>query len=235
MRPMRSYGGGGFGFAGMESMAAKLAIGLVVGSVLFALLQGVGSLLLLVPNQVFYGFRLWQPVTYAFIENDPVGIIFSAIIIWSTGGALESFWGSKRLLQVAVGGTVLAGFLTAVLGLFLPLGVYAGGNVMATIIWVALGLSIGRGQTNFWGMPVSGNVLAGIGAGFILLSTLFYGFASRLPALISLVLIFAYVRGGSPRNLWLRFQHWRLQRQLRGRSRHLRVISEDRPDDRFLN
>jgi hypothetical protein len=31
-------------------------------------------------------------------------------------------------------------------------------------------------------------------------------------------------------------QHWRLQRQLRGRSRHLRVISEERPEsDKFLN
>jgi membrane associated rhomboid family serine protease len=232
-----SGGGGGFGFAGAESMAARLAIGLVAGSVLFALLQAQGALLLLVPNLVFQGFRLWQPFTYVFVESDPVGVIFSALIIYSTGGMLESFWGSRRLLQVAFGGTVLAGVVTAVLGLFLPLPMYAGGNVMATIIWVAFGLSIGRGQTNFWGVPVSGNALAGIGAGFILLSTIFYGLASRLPGLISLILVFAYMRGGSPRSLMLRLQHWRLQRQLRGRSRHLRVISEERPgsSDKYLN
>jgi membrane associated rhomboid family serine protease len=216
-------------------MAARLAIGLVAGSVLFALLQGLGRELLLSPNQVFYGLRLWQPFTYAFVENDPLGIIFSALIIYSTGGALEGYWGSKRLLQVAYGGTVLAGLLTAVLGLILPLPAYTGGNVMATIVWVGLGLSIGRGQANFWGLPVSGNVLAGIGAGFILLSTLLYGFASRLPSLIALAVVFVYMRGGSPRKLWLRFQHARLQRQMRNRSRHLRVISEDRPSDKYLN
>ncbi|HEY0095879.1 MAG TPA: DUF1751 domain-containing protein, partial [Archangium sp.] len=74
-------------------MAARLAIGLVAASVLFALLQGRGGLLLLYPNQTFSGLQLWQPFTYAFIENDELGVIFSAIIIYSTGGALESFWG----------------------------------------------------------------------------------------------------------------------------------------------
>jgi hypothetical protein len=37
-----------------------------------------------------------------------------------------------------------------------------------------------------------------------------------------------YVKWGSPRVLWLRFSTWRLQRQLRGRSRHLKVVTKDR-------
>jgi hypothetical protein len=47
--------------------------------------------------------------------------------------------------------------------------------------------------------------------------------------------VFVYMKGASPRRLWLQIQHWRLQRQLRGRARNLRVVSSERPNDRFLN
>jgi membrane associated rhomboid family serine protease len=242
MRPMRSFGGGG-GFPGLETMASKLALGLVAGSVMYLLTRGAqGALLLLVPG--FIGSFLWQPITYAFIETTPIGIIFGAIIIWSIGGFLESIWGSKRLLLVALGSTALAAILTALVGLVVPAmrGVpYAGGTVLTTLLWVSYGLTIGRGQTSFWGIPLSGNALAGIGAGFVVLSVLtgganpLQGLLLNLPDVFILFIAFAYVRGASPRRLWLQLQHWRLQRQLRNRSRNLRVVSPDRPDDRFLN
>jgi membrane associated rhomboid family serine protease len=221
----------------MESMAARLAAALVVGSVIFALTsQGVGQYLLLSPARVFLGLQLWQPLTYGFIAEGPIGVIFGALILYSIGGQMETVWGPRRLLLVAVGGAALAGVLTALLGLVVPLpAFYSGRFVMGTILWVCYGLYIGRGQANFWGMPMTGNALAGIGAGFVVLYTLFYGWKTQLPELFGLGLSFAYMRGGSPRTLWLRLQHWRLQRQLRGRSRHLRVISHERPDDRYLN
>ncbi|KFA93326.1 rhomboid family intramembrane serine protease [Archangium violaceum] len=241
MRPMRSFGGGGgggFGFPSVESTAARLAIGLVVGSVLSLAVSSVGYLLLLTPGEVFSGLKLWQPFTYGFVERSPLGIIFGAFLLYSIGGGLEMSWGSKRLLWVVLGGTVLAGFLTVLVSLFYPLlrGVsYPGGWVMGTIAWVAYGLSIGRGQTNFWGIPITGNVFAGIGAGFVVLNALAGDWRGQVPDFFALGITFLAVRGGNPRTLMLRLQHWRLQRQLRGRSRHLRVISEDRPDDRYLN
>jgi membrane associated rhomboid family serine protease len=238
MRPMRTGGGGGFGFAGVESMAARLAIGLVAGSVLSLVAGSLGGLLLLNPQAVFPGLQLWQPFTYGFVERSPLGIIFGAFLLYSIGGGLEMSWGSRRLLWVLWGGTVLAGLLTALLGLLVPLGgYYTGGWVMGTIAWVCYGLSIGRGQTNFWGIPITGNVFAAIGAGFVVLNALTSSWGSQIPELFGLGISFLYVRGGSPRRLMLRLQHWRLQRQLRGRSRHLRVISEERPNpsDKYLN
>lgn len=237
MRPMRSSGGGGFGYSGVETMAARLAIGLVVGSVVCLLAGQLGHLLLLSPNGVISRLWLWQPFTYAFVEDSPLGIIFGALILYSVGGGLEMSWGPRRLLWVAFGGTVLAGVLTTLLALVVgvPDG-YSGGTVMTTLVWVAYGLSIGRGQSNFWGMPVTGNVLAGIGAAFVVLNALRFGWVAQLPHLFAIAIAFVYVRGGSPRHLWLRFQHARLQRQLRGRSKHLHVISSERPDsDRYLN
>jgi membrane associated rhomboid family serine protease len=226
----------------MESMSAKLAIGLVAGSVLFLLTRNTGgALLLLAPGTL--GSFLWQPLTYSFIETSPLGIMFGAIIIWSIGGWLEGVWGSRRMLLVALGCTALAGLVTSgIAALGVPVApVYAGGTVLASILWVAYGLVIGRGQTNFWGIPLSGNAFAGIGAGFVLLGVLTSGnnvaegFLYQLPEVLALLMVFVYMRGASPRRLWLSLQHWRLQRQVRSRARNLRVISSERPNDRFLN
>jgi membrane associated rhomboid family serine protease len=235
---MRSFGGGGggFGFAGVESMAARLAIGLVVGSLLVLLTGSLGQYLLLHPRGVLLNFWLWQPFTYGFVGQGAMGIIFGAIILFSIGGTLEASWGSRRLLWVLWGGTVLAGFLTALLSLVVPLPTgYSGGYVMGTIAWVSYGLYIGRGQANFWGIPVTGNILALIGAGFVVINALTSHWSGMVPEFFALGIAFVYMRGGNPRQLWLRLQHARLQRQLRGRSKHLRVISSERPDDRFLN
>jgi membrane associated rhomboid family serine protease len=241
MRPMRGGGGfGGFGGGGtaLDTMAAKLAVAVVALSVVFLLAQGsLGELLLLTPEYTLSRLLLWQPVTYAFIAPNPIGIIFSGLIIWSMGGGLEMTLGPRRLLLLSVGLTALAGVLTLALAFVTPvLPAYAGATVMTSVVWVAYGLYIGRGQTNFWGIPLTGNAFAAIGVGFVLLYAVANGWRSHLPELIALGLTYAYVRGGSPRTLWLRFNHKRLQRRLTGRPKHLRVVNRNKADrDQYLN
>ena len=218
-------------------MSAKLAIALVVGSVLALASKTLAALLILTPRAVIPGLWLWQPLTYGFVALGPLGIIFGAIILYSMGGNLESLWGPRRLLTLLWGGSALAGVLTTLLmGPLLDSGQsYAGGGTMMTLVWVAYGLAIGRGQSNFWGIPVTGNVMAAIGAGFVVLNALTAGWASQVPEFFAIGLAFAYVRGGSPRSLWLRLRQWQLQRQMRGRASHLRVMPDERPHDRYLN
>ncbi|MCP3101162.1 rhomboid family intramembrane serine protease [Myxococcus sp. K15C18031901] len=239
MRPMRSFGGrGGGGLPGLETMAAKLTVALVAGSLLYlATAKGQGGLLLLWPGSVFGQLFLWQPISYVFVESQPFSILFAGLLLWSVGGWLEGAWGPKRLLLVALGVPALAGYILGVAGLFLPLpGGYQGGWVMGSVLWVAYGLTIGQGQTNFWGIPLSGNAFAAIGGLFVLMRVLSGGLISQLPDVLSLLLVVLYLKGGSPRRLLLHFQHWRLQRQLRERSKHLHVVPKDRPDrDQFLN
>ena len=99
------------------------------------------------------------------------------------------------------------------------------------------GLSFGRRQTNFWGLPVSGNVFALIGVGFVFLSGAFSSFLLVVPSAVALLLTWAYLRIGGPSDWLLRLQGWRLQRQLRSRSKHLSVVSPERntprDSDRF--
>jgi membrane associated rhomboid family serine protease len=220
------------GWLRFDTVAAKLALALVVGSVLFALTQSsFGGLMLLFPGDVLHLWYLWQPVTYIFVARDPMGVIFGALILWQIGAAMEASWGSRRLLWFSFGVPALAGVLTVGLSLAvsrLQFEHFAGVWVLATAIWVAFGLSHGQARVSFWGLPVSGNTFALIGAGFVLLSGAFYGWLSVIPDLFGIALTVAYVKGASPRLLWLRWSSWRLQRQLKGRSRHLRVVTKDR-------
>jgi len=226
----------------LRSVGAKLAAGLVVGSVVQALTKT--TWLLLVPGGVVSlpVPHVWQLLTYGFIALDPLGVIFGAIVMVSIGGALESAWGPRRLLTFALGMTALSGALTCLL--FWPSAIaretmFPGAWVMGSAMWVAFGMYLGRGQTNFWGMPVTGNQLAAIGAGFVVLNALMSSVLQMVPQLIAVGLTFAYMRGASPRLLWLRMQSWRLQKQTKTRSRHLKVISPERntprDSDRYLH
>jgi membrane associated rhomboid family serine protease len=226
---------------GLQGGAAWLAVALIVGSVVFALTrQGLGGLLLLVPGQVLRGW-VWELLTYAFVENSPMGVIFGALILWQLGGALEQSWGSRRMVLFAVGTTVVAGVGTVLLALLVPALraiPFPGGFVMGSALWVAYGLGFGRRQTNFWGLPVSGNVFALIGVGFVFLNGAFSSFLLVVPDAVALLLTWVYLRLGGPSDWFLRLQSWRLQRQLRSRSKHLSLVSPDRntprDSDRFL-
>jgi membrane associated rhomboid family serine protease len=225
----------------LQGAAAWLAVALIIGSVVFALARdGIGPLLLLIPGAVLRGF-VWQPLSYGFVADSPMGVIFGALILWQLGGALEQTWGTRRMALFAIGTTVLAGVLTVLLALLVaPLRLlpFAGGFVMGSALWVAYGLSFGRQQTNFWGLPVSGNVFALIGVGFVFLDGAFSSFYRVIPEALGLGLTWGYLRLGGPSDWFLRFQGWRLQRQLRSRSKHLSLVSPDRntarDSDRFL-
>lgn len=241
MRPMR--GGDVFGRGGplnVRSAAAKLALALI-GVTVVTMLAGVAGLVALTPRAVFGSFALWQPLTYGFLETSPIGLMFGALIVWSMGSALEQTWGSKQFLLVSVVGTALAGVLTALLGLVMGSVygmVYPGGTVLATLVWVAYGLSHGRGTLSFFGMPVTGNVFAAIGIGFVALNAVFArSIIPVVPEIFAILLVAAYVKVGNPSTLLLKLKHWRYQRELKSRSKHLNVVSGDRNgrgSDRYL-
>jgi membrane associated rhomboid family serine protease len=244
MRPMASR----VSLPPIRNRSTALAIALVVGSVIAAVGHKVqiGPLslhewLILFPDAVVSYLAVWQPLTYAFIETSPLGVIFGALILWSVGGALEQSWGRRRFLRFALGVPIVSGFLTVALmwAIGHELMTFAGGTVMTTGLWVALGLFYGRAQTNFWGLPISGNGLALIGVGFVLLEGIMVSPIRVVPSIFGILVTTAYMKLGTPRVLWLKFQSWRLQRQLKGRAKHLRLISKERntpnDSDRYLH
>ena len=244
MHPMRNrnvFGPGGPLSA--STAATKLAVALIAGSLIAALAGQAAAWIALSPALMVERYALWQPITFAFIETSPIGVIFGALILWSVGGALEMQWGPRKLLRFAIGTTALAGLLTAAVALLWTDvfgAAYAGGTVMTTAVWVAYGWSLGRMQTGFWGLPLSGNALALVGVGFVLLQAAFArSIVPVIPEIFAVGFAYVYVKVGTPRALVLRLRQWKIQPSLRSRSRHLRVVSKDRNtssgSDRYIH
>jgi membrane associated rhomboid family serine protease len=241
MRNRNLFGPGGP--LNASTAATKLAVALIAGSLIAALAGQAEEWILLTPAKMVERFALWQPLTFAFVETSPTGVIFGALILWSVGGALEMQWGPRKLLRFAIGITAVSGLLTAAVALAWSdlLGAsYAGGTVMTTAVWVAYGWSLGRMQTGFWGLPLSGNALALVGVGFVVLQAAFArSIVPVIPAIFAVGFAYVFVKVGTPRALVLSLRQWRIQRSLRSRSRHLRVISKDRNtppgSDRYIH
>jgi membrane associated rhomboid family serine protease len=178
----------------MHAATAKLAAALVVGSIVT---MGFGAYwLLLIPGHVLAG-AVWQPITYGFIETSTLSLMFSAVILVSIGGMLESWWGARRVVRFLVGVTVASGVLTTLLAIpFTPLrhSAFAGGGAMATAAWVAYGWSVGRSPTSFWGIGVTGNQLAVIGIGLVVLDGVFSSPIHVLPEAFAIALTYGYLR-----------------------------------------
>lgn len=214
----------------IRSAAGAMAIAMIATSVVVALVKPLEEYVSLVPDLVVRGF-VWQLLTYALVEVTPLGVIFGALILWNLGGMVEFTWGRKRFLWFSLGVSLLAGLATVLVSLLVPSLVrhtYPGGMVLTGSLWVAYGLQIGRGQTNFWGAAVTGNVLALIGAGFVFLNAAFAGISTVIPEAFALLFTYFYMRGAQPSLLWLRFRSWQLDRDLKKRSAHLRGIDGGR-------
>jgi membrane associated rhomboid family serine protease len=241
MRNRNVFGPGGP--LNASTAATKLAAALIAGSLIAALAGNAAVWIALSPARMVQGFALWQPLTYAFIETSPMGVIFGALILWSVGGALEMQWGPRKLLRFAIGTTALSGLLTAALALVWSevfFATYAGGTVMTTAVWVAYGWSLGRMQTGFWGLPLSGNALALVGVGFVVLEAAFArSIVPVVPQIFAVGFAYLFVKVGTPRALVLRLRQWKIQRSMRSRSRRLRVIGKDRNSssgsDRYIH
>lgn len=240
MRPIRSNRSSHPVFS---STTGKLAIALVVVSVAVQL-GGVkaAELFAMTPLLVLKGW-VWQILTYPFIETNVLSLLIDVLVLVMIGMGVESSWGSKRVLMFSAGTAAVAGALTSLLALVVPalLGYpFLGAGVLVTALWIAYGLAFGSAQMNFWGIPMSGNGLAWVGVGFIALNAVFaHSLIPVVPEIFAAALIFAYFKLGSPRLLWLRARQWQLQRQLKGRGRHLKVISRERntsnDSDRYLH
>jgi membrane associated rhomboid family serine protease len=98
----------------MSRVNKILVISIVTMFVLNSLakLSGMNLLSLLgLSGQTFFSGHLYQLVTYAFIPNGLLEVIFDALILWFLGSEMEDLWGEKRylsfLLAVVLGGGLI--------------------------------------------------------------------------------------------------------------------------------
>ena len=229
-----------FALPPFRNAATVLAVSVVVASVLFSLAQGGGFSVYFVPALVLRG-QVWLLATWVpAAAPQTSAVLFSALIIWLTGGSLEQRWGRKRFLRFVLVTVSLSAVLTLGLSVLVPsVGamVFFGAHVMSAIVWVGYGCSIWRGETNIFGIPITGRNFALLGVLITFLNAVFVGIETVIPEALGIAMTFAYALYGWPTEAWVRFRSRQLEKELKRRSSHLRSVDggKDGPDGGYMN
>jgi membrane associated rhomboid family serine protease len=200
----------------------------VAVSILMAVLGESGAALartvVFVPDAFWHG-RVWQPLTYTFLNPDPLSLLFALLGLWLLGASLEQAWGTRRFVIFYLATGALGALATALLGLavtaarFHP---YAGNWSSLEGLIAAFAVLMPNAQIFLYFVPVQARWMLPISAGITVLFMLMTGWVPYLPQLFGLGAGVLLAGGVAPKNFFLRARVWWIDRRLR-RSR-LRVV-----------
>lgn len=258
----RAYGGyGGFGYR-LTPMVKRL---IFLNAAVFLALYFLGvfsrplaSILVLwlgvVPSEVVFGLRLWQPLTYLFLHAGFWHLFFNMFALWMFGTPLERDWGSRRFLRYYLLTGVGAGFLNVAVSLWwggptanIPT-IGASGAIYGILL--AFGLLYPHTPIFIWFLfPVPARIFVLILGAIAFLSALQGqgSGVSHVSHLSGMLFGYLYLRGGW-RGLYSRaldsFVNWRMRRLRRKFDVYMqeqdeRDFERPRPDrprpDRWIN
>lgn len=238
-RPAQIDFGGMFSRPPQATLALMIATGVmsVAGMASAGLLETEVFLRNVVfsPTQVLDSARAWTPFTYLFLETDPLRLLLYEIFgLWIFASTLERQWGARRFLFYFFGTGTGAAILTAILGGLGPLSLriypgFPGTYVAGTAVLVGWVLMNWHSTAYFFILPVRAPFLLVFALGVPVLDILRGAWQPSIPVLLGSAIGFLLLRRGlSPRRAYLHFRAWWIDRQLRRKARHLRII---RPPD----
>jgi membrane associated rhomboid family serine protease len=246
-RPRRSALdlGSAFTFGGRIPPALGLLIVLVLVATVGSWVSRNQGWAALVPALLVRG-QLWRLVSWAFVQNDPLTLLFGGFMLYSLGQQLSLVWSERRLLLTFLGLAAGASVITTLAALVWPvagtphLGMWPVVNGLV-LCWAML---YPDRQVNIWGvLPLTGKTLALL----VVFGTVLYGLAgggidglgAYLPHFAALALGYLLMRGpGLPTRRWkLQAREWMAEREFRKRSKHLKVVHKDGKDEppRWMN
>jgi membrane associated rhomboid family serine protease len=186
---------------------------------------------LLRPQDVIPGLKIWKLLSYLFVQGSgPIDLLIGLLVLYFFGSWFERRWGSRRFLIFFLLSGAGAGALVVLLGLFssrIALEPYTGMWAVVEALTVAMGLSEPDTEIYLYLMfPMKARTL--MFASWLLLGLFMVFAGSPVPYLN--VLGGAAMGGvlttgfAGPRKAWLRFRAGRIERELRRRARHLKVV-----------
>lgn len=206
-----------------------------------------GDWAVLSPAAIRHG-ELWRLVSWPFVQDQPLTLLFGGLMLYSFGNQLAYDWGEGRFLWTFVLLTVGAAILTVALAfVWTPLMAFGHVGMWPPVIGLLLmwSLRYPDQQMSFWGvLPMSGRTMAIL----VVAGTVLYGLAAGgigglfgfAPHFASLFLGWVLSRSqvGLPLRRWkLAWRDYRLERQMRRRSKHLKIVRKNGQDEkpRWLN
>jgi membrane associated rhomboid family serine protease len=230
-----------FTFGGrVPATVGFLLVAMLAASVWAALVHGVADAARLVPAAILERGQLWRLVTWVLVQGDPGTLLFGGFMLWWIGQQLSFAWSERRFVLRVLGTTLFAGVVTTVLGLvWAPAYVssHLGMWPLVNALLVSWAMLHPEAQVNIWGvLPLTGRNMALLVTGGTILYAIFsgvVGFAAFAPHLSALALAWAQARGGvGGGRSWRQAKRWWADREMKRRSRHLKVVKKNGSDGR---
>jgi len=148
------------------------------------------------PESVWQG-EVWRLLTWVFVEDDPLGLLFACLLLYWFGSDLVELWGSARFVRVYLGIALCAAAGTCALGLLdadVRRATYLGSWPLAAALTVAWGLyHPDRHVRIFFLLPIRGLVLAWLTVALIVACAIYFGWERYLPGLLALGLMLGWL------------------------------------------
>jgi membrane associated rhomboid family serine protease len=197
-------------------------------SVLAAVLGDTGEklkfLVQFTPERFWHGWA-WQPLTYTFLNHDPIGLLFALLALWLIGASLELAWGTRRFVTFYLATGAAAAVAASVIGFFVHrvwVHEYFGNWASIEGLIAAFAVLMPSAQIFLYFVPVEARWMLPISAAITLLFMLMTGWVPYLPQLFGLGAGVLFAGGVTPRKMMLRMRVWWIDRRLR--KSKLRVI-----------
>jgi membrane associated rhomboid family serine protease len=174
-------------------------------------------------------------VTWAFFEQNPLGLIFAALALFWFGNDLVRIWGPVRFLVSYLGIAAGAAALTCGVALVFPglrLQPFAGAWPVVSALIIAWACAFPtRNILLYFVVPLSGQNLIYATVGGTLLFALLGGISSFIPHFAAQLLSLVVMRRTPLGGLWTRVRFELAYRGWRRRSSRLREVSRGSRDE----
>src|SRR6185369_2975852 len=168
------------------------------------------------PGEFFRG-ALWTPLTYTFLNPQPISLLFALLGLWLIGAALEQMWGTRRFIIFYFLTGAVGALATAAVGLVAPtvrVFEYYGNWPALEGLIAAFAVLMPNAQIFLYFLPVRARWMLPLSAGITVLFMLMTGWQPYLPQLFGLGAGAVFAGRGGPKNLMLRFRVWWIDRRL---------------------
>jgi membrane associated rhomboid family serine protease len=226
-------------FGGRIPSAVGLLLAAIVVATVGSWLARDSAWAALFPERVLRG-EIWRLVSWVLVQEDPTTLFFGGLTLWFFGPQLAYDWGEGRFLSTVIGLTAGAGILTVLVTVLFRIGGFAYLGMWPLVDGLILLWALRYPDQQillFFVLPVTGRMLALLTVAANVLFALYglsraglFGLLSYTPAFASLLLAWAVSRRrfSTPFRRWkLQWRDFRLERQLRRRSRHLKVVKKN--------
>jgi membrane associated rhomboid family serine protease len=225
---------GNFTFGGRVPPALGLLLAAVLAATVAGWIVRDQSWAVLAPGLLLRG-ELWRLMSWAFVQDQPLTLIFGGLALYSFGLQLAHDWSQPRFLWTFLGLAAGASAVTLLVALVVPaanqphLGMWPVVNALI-LMWA---LRFPEQQLNFWGIiPLTGRTVVLL----LVFGTVLYGLAQGgiaglfafTPHFAALAIGFGLSNGRLPTRRWrMQWSDFWSERSFRRKSKHLKVVRKN--------